>query len=80
MCCVFFKVGLKMGLSGPVDHIFNLCHSYKCVNCICIVGDLKTKKRTSTSCQIEIHFQAKPANFSLGISVKVFSSMKIFQF
>ena len=31
-----FKFGLNMGLSGPVDHTFNLCHSYKCVNCICI--------------------------------------------
>ena len=78
---VSFKVGLNMGLSGPVDHIFNLRHSHKCVNCICIVGDLKTRNRTSTSCQIEIHFLAKLANFSLSYKVlKCCVPMKIFQF
>ena len=38
----------------------------KLVACICTIpGDLNTRKRTGTSCQIEIHFSIKTTEYLL---------------
>ena len=39
-----------------------------CVEVQSLPGDLKTRKRTGTSCQIEIHFSIKTTKFLLLVS------------
>ena len=48
--------------SSGTNHILNSLSTIRSVHCS-ILGDLKTRKCTGTSCQIEIHFSSQNSKF-----------------
>ena len=70
--CMHIKAsihGAHMTCDNLHSHFFYLCkpaseiNSKMWVSCASLPVDLKTRKRSGTSCQIEIHFSIKTAEF-----------------